>query len=289
MDSFTTRFTILLLSLYASTLFADEQHGLRGGIAVTNAPNADTTTPFNVSEGSFDLVEDFPVVYPPSFSNRTTTAQQQQHRHLATASGTRTLLFIRVIANNVAPTVSAAELRQAAFGASGSLAYQLRVCSEGRLNVVQSPHGVKDLRINANPRDVRAMITESQRAAGQLGLGNIKSAANHIAWVFPEQGSAYVAEAEIIGSYSWFNNNLAKSHSVLVHEVRRRVTHGSLCVQLSRTVDFFCEPFRWATTLAWIMLESEVMNMVTTAVRRNDQIGWVVVPVPSQCCLLSQA
>lgn len=202
----------IILPFFSYDLIAGES--IRGN-GIRRHHNATSTESFFVvSPLSSSVVEDHPVVYPPGYPMNITT-----HRRLATASGTRTVLIIRVIANGVAPTVSAAELRQAAFGSGRSMLTQFRDCSEGRLNMVQSQHGVRDLRINANPSNIREMITVSQTSAGQLGLGNLKSAANHVLFVFPEQGSSYVAEAEITGSYSWYNNRLALSHSVLVHEV----------------------------------------------------------------------
>lgn len=94
----------------------------------------------------------------------------------------------------------------------------MSLCSAREVSLVPASYGsggVVDVRINAGTNDVRAMIAEAQVAAPSFipGVSDLYSAANHVMFVFP-QTSGYVAEAEIGGRYSWYNNGLAESLSV---------------------------------------------------------------------------
>jgi hypothetical protein len=81
--------------------------------------------------------------------------------------------------------------------------------------------GIVDVPVSARSNDLQGLIQQSQLVAPQYipqAGGNLYNAAQHVMFVLPPLGG-YVAEAEIGGKYSWYNDVLATSISVIMHEV----------------------------------------------------------------------
>jgi hypothetical protein len=132
---------------------------LRAAAATERQPSpAEATSPAeptSIGDDSADatafLVQDHPVIYPKnassilssSFTNDNDEQQADPERHLQQASGTRSVLVIRVMAADKTPSASIASLREYIFSHTNSLANQMNRCSAGTVTLVRNTHHPK--------------------------------------------------------------------------------------------------------------------------------------------------
>ena len=160
------------------------------------------------------------------------------HRHLAAASGTHTLVVIRVVYNNtLVPSLSTSQLRGRIFGrgpeaVSVTPRTQLLACSgrQFRLTDFQGRHienGILEIHLpemefgDKNP--VRQLENAVMSHARQKVGRNIKYA-DHVMIVLPNvndivPGKGFLAYAYLYGAVSVFNNIWAGYYSALAHEL----------------------------------------------------------------------
>jgi hypothetical protein len=134
-SSFPSSFSFLASS---SSSFSRPQLRAAAAAERQNIP-ADPSIGDSAADGF--LVQDHPVVYPKNSSSTISSsfadAQPTEQQRFLQASGTRTVLVIRVMAADRTPTASIASLQQYIFTNTNSLANQMNRCSAGTVLLVR--------------------------------------------------------------------------------------------------------------------------------------------------------
>jgi hypothetical protein len=146
-------------------------------------------------------------------------------RHLVT-SGDKTVLILRVVANDTTTTSSEAELADEIFGASGD-AFNLKTgfsqCSYGQLNFEPTPlvsNGVKTVALSENVigmemGDIQGLVL----TAATTLLGNLPDQFDHVMICTPNGATGGIAYAYINSWLSVYNDDWCNYPSAQLHEI----------------------------------------------------------------------
>jgi hypothetical protein len=169
-----------------------------------------------------------------------TTANQEEHeiRNLATANGKKTILVVRVIANNRATTASESALARDVFDDSVNVATQYKACSYGKLNFVKANNrdissnkkgsgetsirnGVTTVRVNMSTGEGEGAMRNAVTAAlnQNFGVSSPTALANHVMYILPAGTMNRIAYAYFNHWMSLFNDKWGSSVSSQMHEI----------------------------------------------------------------------
>jgi hypothetical protein len=176
-----------------------------------------------------------------------TTANQEEHeiRNLATANGKKTILVVRVIANNRATTASESALARDVFDDSVNVATQYKACSYGKLNFVKANNrairgankgrgetsirnGVTTVRVNMSTgKGDGAMVNAITAALKQnFGVSSPARLANHVMYCLPRGTMNGIAYAYVNSWMSVYSDQWCGSLSGQMHEIGHNLNLG---------------------------------------------------------------
>jgi hypothetical protein len=179
--------------------------------------------------------------------NATSNHEENERRHLLGVSGTRTILVVRVIANNRATTARESSLASAVFDDSVNVATQYKACSNGKLNFVKATskelngnnkagdtgisRGVTTVRVNlSTSKGDRAMRNAVTAALNRnFGVSSPGALADHVMYCIPAGTMDGIAYAYIGSWMSVYSNEWCGSLSGQMHEIGHnlRLAHAN--------------------------------------------------------------
>ena len=163
-------------------------------------------------------------------------------RHLATTSGIKSVLVVRVIASNAQTGFSNAELSDSVFGTDGdqvNLKTQYNKCSHEQFQIAPATNKLSILDDNNINKDIVNGATTVTIAAGvtaddddetmrnqitdalnaQFGVGSPTQLADHVMYCLPPGSMGGIAYAFINGWMSVYSNDWCTYPSVQMHEL----------------------------------------------------------------------
>jgi hypothetical protein len=152
------------------------------------------------------------IAIPPA-----TTASLQRRR----TQQARTILILRIVNNGVGPTADGNAIRQYVFNDPNSLKFQMMRCSANAIIFNPAPYGsggVVDVAVQTAMSVIPLMEAAVNQAARFVGVPDLRNAADHVMFIFPKV-NGYFAEAEAGNTYSFYNDELGLSLTVLMHEL----------------------------------------------------------------------
>jgi hypothetical protein len=202
--------------------------------ALANAVGKDASTPKLRSRQPAAIQEEAPVVtvvsghnvrFSDTHRNATSiamppaaTTASLQHRR---TQQTRTILILRIVNNGIGPTADGNAIRQYVFNDPNSLKFQMMRCSANAIIFNPAPYGsggVVDVAVQTAMSVTPLMEAAVNQAARAVGVPDLRKAADHVMFIFPKV-NGYFAEGEAGNTYSFYNDELGLSLSVLLHEV----------------------------------------------------------------------
>lgn len=142
-------------------------------------------------------------------------------------TGTRTLLVLRITANDASPFYSAQDIYGYVFDSSQpiqapSLASQYSALSFGKLTFVPTQYGVLDVSVNMNANGATSdQIRDAAIAAVQssFGVSTITAMADHVMFCIPPGTGSWSGNASINSWRTVFNDQWCGYLSGLMHEM----------------------------------------------------------------------
>jgi hypothetical protein len=151
------------------------------------------------------------IAIPPA-----TTASLQRRR----TQQARTILILRIVNNGVGPTADGNAIRQYVFNDPNSLKFQMMRCSANAIIFNPAPYGsggVVDVLVQTAMSVIPLMEAAVNQGARAVGVPDLRNAADHVMFIFPKV-NGYFAEGEVGNTYSFYNDELGLSLTVLMHE-----------------------------------------------------------------------
>ena len=184
------------------------------------------------SDSESDIISGPPVLLPNVDS-------YQSNRRLAMTEGEKTVLVVRVLANNGAYSNTAATASNEWFGTGGgsvSLASQYPACSHGKLKFVPSVNGLDSsgvLTVNVNGNiDIgqrsnnERLVTEAVNEA--FGVNSPKVLADHVVYCMPNYlGDGFLGAYAYLNSWlSVYSDSACDFATVQMHEIGHNLNLG---------------------------------------------------------------
>jgi hypothetical protein len=169
--------------------------------------------------------------------------EEHERRKLATVTGDRTILVVRVIAKNRATTARESSLASAVFDDSVNVATQYKACSNGKLNFVKATskelngnnkagetgisRGVTTVRVNLSTSKGDGAMRNAITAAlnRNFGVSSPGALADHVMYCFPA-GTMHGAYAYVNHWMSVYSNKECESLSTQMHEMGHNLNLG---------------------------------------------------------------
>jgi hypothetical protein len=179
-------------------------------------------------------------------SNTVNTDNQEENerRDLAVVAGDRTILVVRVIADDKSTTASEADLASYVFDDSVNVATQYKACSHGKLNFKKASNraltgnngggdtgisnGVTTVRVRMSTnRGDSAMRNAITSALNQnFGRSSPTQLADHVMYCLPAGTLDGIAYAYLNSWNSVYSNENCRSVSIQMHEIGHNLNLG---------------------------------------------------------------
>jgi hypothetical protein len=163
--------------------------------------------------------------------------EENERRNFTTVTGDRTILVVRVIADNQATTALEGSLTSGVFDDSVNVAKQYKACSHGKLNFVKADgrsltgindggetdisRGVTTVRVNVSTSQGDAAMRNAITAAlnENFGVSSPAALADHVMYCLPA-GTMHGIAYAMIGSWmSVYSDQWCESLSGQMHEI----------------------------------------------------------------------